>query len=193
MSDSKSPQQQLLLAELHGYAAADSTEEQHRRDMIDLVDAQEAWWHRDTLPGHITASAFVVSPDLHNLLLHFHRKLDRWLQFGGHDEGEQHPAKAVLRELVEESGLQHFDFFGDPAFFDLDIHPIPESPKMAAHLHYDVRFLFVADDRQELNPADGESDLLRWMSLKDATEALDEDASQRVYRKMLDLRDARKQ
>jgi 8-oxo-dGTP pyrophosphatase MutT (NUDIX family) len=192
LNSPESPQQQLLLAELHSYTAANSIEEQHRLDMIELVEAHEAWWHRDTLPGHITASAFVVSPDLDKLLLHFHRKLDRWLQFGGHDEGEKHPAKAVLRELVEESGLQQFEFFGAPNFFDLDIHPIPESPKMAAHLHYDVRFLFVADDRQILQPADGESKRLRWMSLKDAAEALDEESSQRVYRKILDLRHAKK-
>jgi 8-oxo-dGTP pyrophosphatase MutT (NUDIX family) len=191
LTSTLSPEQQLLLAELQNYRAADQTEEQHRQDMIALVTEHEAWWHRDTLPGHITASAFVVTPDFQQLLLHFHRKLNRWLQFGGHDEGEKHPAKAVLRELVEESGLQHFDFFGAPTVFDLDIHAIPESKKQAQHLHFDVRYLFIANSQQELNPADGESNLLRWMDLQEASSALDEEAAQRVCAKLINLRNSR--
>jgi len=173
------------------YKAADVTEEQHRVDMVALVTEHPDWWHRATLPGHITASAFVVSPDFKQLLLHFHRKLQRWLQFGGHDEGEQHPAKAVLRELVEESGLQQFDFFGAPTFFDLDIHAIPETKKQVQHLHFDVRYLFVANPLQVLNPAAGESNRLRWMSIEAAGEALGEEAAQRVCHKLLELRDSR--
>jgi 8-oxo-dGTP pyrophosphatase MutT (NUDIX family) len=191
LSASLTPEQQLLLAELKLYKAADVTEERHRMDMVALVTDHQDWWHRATLPGHITASAFVVSPDFKQLLLHFHRKLCRWLQFGGHDDGEQHPAKAVLRELVEESGLQQFDFFGAPTFFDLDVHAIPPSKQQVQHLHFDVRYLFVADPLQVLKPATGESDLLRWMSIAEASEALGEEAAQRVCHKLLELGAAR--
>ncbi len=186
-----SPEQQLLLAELHGYTAADASEEKHRQGMIKLVSEHVDWWHRDTMPGHITASAFVVSPNLDKLLLHFHRKLDRWLQVGGHDEGERHPAKAVLRELVEETGLQQFDFFGAPSIFDLDIHVIPKSCKQEQHLHLDVRYLFVAEPDQDLRPAAGESDQLRWMEIEEAQDMLSEEAAQRVCRKILDIRNSR--
>jgi 8-oxo-dGTP pyrophosphatase MutT (NUDIX family) len=188
LSGRLSPEQQLLSAELQGYRPADDVERQHRQDMLELVTTEELWWHRDTMPGHVTASAFVVSPDLRSLLLHHHRTLDRWLQFGGHDDGERHPAKAVLRELVEESGLQHFDFFGTPTIFDLDIHPIPESIEQPRHLHFDVRYLFVADPVQELLPAAGESELLRWMSIDEAQSAFDEAAGTRVCHKLRNIR-----
>lgn len=190
MNDALTKEQELLLAELDHYKAVDEIEEGHRRTIRAQVLASSEWWHRDTLPGHVTASAFVVTPDLEAMLLHHHRKLDRWLQCGGHDEGERHPAKAVLRELSEESGLQQFDFFGSPTFFDLDVHPIPANPKMPEHLHLDVRFLFVAPRDQPLRPQEGESELLRWFSIDEAEPLFGEEGGSRVCRKLRSLRDA---
>lgn len=191
MSDGLSAEQELLLHELDGYRGADPTEEEHRRTIRALVASDPLWWHRDTLPGHVTASAFVVSTDLGSVLLHHHRRLDRWLQFGGHDEGEQHPAKAVLRELEEESGLQHVSFFGHPVFFDLDVHPIPATGSMPAHRHLDVRYLMVADRDQDLRPAEGESQRLRWFPVAETARLLDDGGGARVCRKLLHLGEGR--
>lgn len=179
--------QRILLHELDAYVGVDDTEEAHRRVIRDQVAATPAWWHRDTMPGHVTASAFVVTPDFRWLLLHHHRKLDRWLQFGGHDEGEQHPAKAVLRELREESGLRQFDFFGSPVFFDLDVHDIPARGDTPEHQHLDVRYLFIAPKDQELQPAAGESELLRWTPIAETSERLHDGGGERVGLKLEQL------
>lgn len=187
MNDALTEEQQLLLAELDAYQAVDAIEEEHRRTIRAQVLATPLWWHRDTMPGHVTASAFVVTPAVDAMLLHHHRKLDRWLQFGGHDEGEQHPAKTVLRELAEESGLEHFDFFGSPTFFDLDVHPIPANAKMDAHLHLDVRFLFTASRDQVLRPGDGESEVLQWFTISEAEGLFGEEGGSRVCRKLQTL------
>jgi 8-oxo-dGTP pyrophosphatase MutT (NUDIX family) len=177
--------QELLAAELRGYRGVDGTEEAHRSVILQQVLASDLWWHRDTLPGHVTASAFVVNPALDHVLLHFHRKLDRWLQCGGHDEGERHPAKTVLREIVQETGLQSFDFLGQPAIFDLDVHGIPARGAMPAHDHLDVRFLMVAEQAQPLNPAAGESVQLQWVPLAQAATRMgDEEGAIRVVRKI---------
>ncbi|MHC4380303.1 MAG: NUDIX hydrolase [Planctomycetota bacterium] len=176
--------QRILLHELDTYRGVDQTEETHRVVIRDQVAATPLWWHRDTLPGHVTASAFVVTPDFHWLLLHFHRKLDRWLQFGGHDDGERHPAKAVLRELQEESGLRQFDFFGSPVIFDLDVHDIPARGSTPGHRHLDVRYLFVAEREQELQPAAGESRLLRWTPIADTAKLLNDGGGERVSLKL---------
>lgn len=121
------------------------------------------------------------------MLLHHHRKLDRWLQFGGHDDGEQHPAKAVLRELAEESGLEHFAFFGNPVIFDLDVHVIPPRKTVPEHKHLDVRYLFVADKSQKLSPGDGESKRLQWASLRDSPALLEDEGGSRVCKKIEQL------
>ena len=157
--------QATLLAELEAYRGVDEVEEQHRRHIRRHVAEIAGWWHRDTLPGHVTASAFVVSPQVDRILLHHHRRLSRWLQFGGHDDGEQCPARAALRELAEESGLEDFHFLPGPAIFDLDVHPIPAAGGMPAHDHLDVRFLIAADPAAALLPAAGESRQLQWFQL----------------------------
>jgi 8-oxo-dGTP pyrophosphatase MutT (NUDIX family) len=185
--------QELLAAELRQYRGVDGTEEAFRGRMLELVEQNALYWHRDTMPGHITASAYLVSPQLDCMLLHFHRKLERWLQVGGHDDGEKHPAKAVVREVAEESGLQQFDFFGDPVIFDLDIHPIPGKGDVPGHDHLDVRYLMIADPNQPLCPAEGESQELQWFSLEEAEIRLNEAGASRVLNKIRVIAQARAQ
>ncbi len=176
--------QELLASELRSYRGVDEVEEAHRQTILRQVEATPDWWHRDTLPGHVTASAYLVSPDLSQLLLHHHRKLDRWLQLGGHDEGERHPAKAVIREVAEESGLVAFDFYGQPVIFDLDVHPIPAHGDQPVHDHLDVRYLMVADPDEPLRRDEAESKALRWFPLAEAWPLLDEAGSRRALRKI---------
>src|SRR5262245_51328955 len=106
-------------------------------------------FHRDHLPGHITGSAWVINPDRTKVLLHHHVKLNRWLQAGGHADGEENVLAVALRELEEETGVKNVKQLG-PGIFDLDIHPIPERADFPEHLHFDVRFCFETDDRGPL-------------------------------------------
>ena len=103
-------------------------------------------------PGHFTASGFVVAPDGSALLLIHHKRLDRWLQPGGHiDPGDPSPIAAAAREVREETGIATGPILD--ALIDVDIHPIPPRAPEPAHEHFDLRFAFralgtdlVADD-----------------------------------------------
>ena len=88
--------------------------------------------------GHITGSAWVVDPAGSRLLLTHHRKLGKWLQLGGHSDGEPDTLAVALREAREESGLRVRPISN--AVLDIDIHTIPALKGEPAHLHYDVRF-----------------------------------------------------
>ena len=99
-------------------------------------------YRRERLAGHFTASAWLVSADGRRALLTHHRKLDRWLQPGGHADGDRDLARAALREAEEESGLR--DLRVDPALFDLDRHWIPARGAEPGHWHYDARFVVLA-------------------------------------------------
>lgn len=98
---------------------------------------------RNPETSHVTGSAFVLSPDLGSVLLTHHRKLDRWLQLGGHCDGIADVAFVALKEAYEESGLARIEPLSGRVF-DVDIHEIPANAKERAHLHYDVRYLFRA-------------------------------------------------
>jgi 8-oxo-dGTP pyrophosphatase MutT (NUDIX family) len=88
-------------------------------------------------------------PDGQNFefLLVFHRKLDRWLQPGGHvEDGDASVFHTALREVREETGLSALTAPIGDAILDLDIHAIPEFGAEPAHVHYDVRFLVTTRD-----------------------------------------------
>jgi len=98
-------------------------------------------------PGHFTASGFVVSPDGSSLLLIHHRRLDRWLQPGGHiDRDDVSAIAAAAREVTEETGVAVESILAD--LIDLDIHPIPPRAPEPAHEHFDLRFAFRALDER---------------------------------------------
>lgn len=86
-----------------------------------LGSAPTALW-RAHAPGHFTASAIVLSPDLRHVLLVLHPRARAWLPPGGHLEPEDHSVSgAALREVREETGLS--DFSDDPVLTRLDAHP----------------------------------------------------------------------
>ncbi len=96
------------------------------------------------VPGHFTASGFVLSPDRRSVLLIEHRRLRRWLQPGGHiDPSDRSPEAAARREVAEETGVADLTLLVD-GLFDLDIHPIPPRSNEPEHEHFDLRYAFVA-------------------------------------------------
>jgi 8-oxo-dGTP pyrophosphatase MutT (NUDIX family) len=125
-------------------------------------------------PGHFTASAFVLSPEHRRVLLIHHQKLARWLQPGGHVEAHDADlVAAARREVLEETGISVGAPLGG-GIFDVDVHAIPASPKDGAHLHFDVRYAFVAlSDRLDVSP---EVLAARWVDL-DAVPLLTDESS----------------
>jgi 8-oxo-dGTP pyrophosphatase MutT (NUDIX family) len=94
---------------------------------------------RANLAGHFTGSAFVVSADGELALLLYHAKLQRWLQPGGHADGDTDLARVALREAEEETGISGLVVEAD--VFDLDRHAIPARGAEPEHLHWDVRYV----------------------------------------------------
>ena len=120
---------------------------------------------REPMWGHVTGSAWVVSPDRARVVMVHHAKLGRWVQPGGHCDGEADVLSVALREVREETGLDATPVSRD--IFDVDVHPIPLYWSVPEHLHFDVRFLLQADDTAE-PIASVESRAVRWVSLDEA-------------------------
>lgn len=121
--------------------------------------------------GHITASAIIVEAESRRILLHFHRRLGRWLQVGGHADYETDFAQVALREAREETGLTDLAFYPaskPSAPIDYDVHTIPQIGDMPEHLHLDFRYLLVTRQPAALKPAAGESKAFRWLSFAEA-------------------------
>jgi 8-oxo-dGTP pyrophosphatase MutT (NUDIX family) len=161
-----------------------------------LMRAREDCLLRSCEIGHVTASALVLSSDLERCLLTHHRKLGRWLQLGGHVDGEARVHLAALREANEESGLQRLAFLGhdgaacDPLPVDLDVHPIPAHGLEPRHEHHDVRFALVATGDEEVVVSD-ESLALRWFEVEAVAGSGFEPSLARLARRVLAIRDRR--
>ncbi|HEY9541562.1 MAG TPA: NUDIX hydrolase, partial [Luteimonas sp.] len=110
------------------------------------------------------------------VLLTHHRKLDRWLQLGGHADGDRDLARSALREAEEESGLSGLRVV--PGIFDLDRHMIPEHKGVPAHWHYDVRYVVVAGRDEDFAVSEESLDLA-WRDIAAVAEDTSADESLR--------------
>jgi 8-oxo-dGTP pyrophosphatase MutT (NUDIX family) len=135
-------------------------------------------FERDFPPGHVTGSAWVVNRAGTHVLLTHHKKLNRWLQLGGHADGDRDILAVALREVAEESGLQSVALC-DQQIFDLDIHRIPARPEMAEHYHYDVRFA-VATIGDERYVVSAESHDLNWIDITTINRVTDSESIRRM-------------
>lgn len=136
-----------LQRELRAYAERASVEQAiESRRIAEFVNVNVAPWRRSTKVGHLTASAWITDAANEFVLLVHHKKLNKWLQPGGHiDDDDSSLLDAALREASEETGLADLEPASSriDAIFDVDVHQIPARADEPAHFHYDIRFRFV--------------------------------------------------
>ena len=125
----------------------------------------------------LTTDAVWIGPqDAERVLLTHHRKLNAWLQLGGHADGDADLSRVALREAEEESGLT--DLIVEPAIFDIDRHRIPARPHEPEHWHYDVRYVVRATRGEDFVVGD-ESHDLAWRRVDELVDSETVDASVR--------------
>lgn len=160
-----------------------------------LLENQEKSFHNfHWEDGHITASMLVMNPEKTKVLLMFHKKLQRWLQFGGHSDDSPDVLETAIREFHEESGIieepEIFSYHGWDILpiFDLDIHDIPPDAKgRPKHKHYDIRFLGMIPDTVVLSRQLDETDDMRWFDIEGIEKYIEEKNLLRMIEKIRQL------
>jgi 8-oxo-dGTP pyrophosphatase MutT (NUDIX family) len=171
----------LGLLRAHAARALDAHEAAMTADVIRFVEAHPDCLQRSCVPGHLTGSAWIVSPDRTRTLLTHHHKLDKWLQLGGHADGDGDLLAVALREAREESGLTRLRVVS-AEIFDFDRHLIPARKTDPEHHHYDLRFMIEADPMEPL-VISNESKDLAWVDLTRVTALNPEESMARMVRK----------
>ena len=173
----------LALLRAHAVLPLDPHESAMTAAIIRFVEEHADCFLRSCLTGHLTGSAWIVDPARTRTLLTHHRKLGKWLQLGGHADGETDLLAVALREAREESGLTRLRPAAT-APFDVDRHEIPERKGVPAHWHLDLRFLVEGDPAEPLVVSD-ESHDLAWVDLKRVATLNPEESMLRMVRKTL--------
>ena len=175
-----------LLNKLREYQPYDRHERDMYETLLRFVETESACFERGLPIGHITGSAWIIDHERGQALLTHHFKLERWLQLGGHADGDADILRVALREAREESGLNDINPVSE-AIFDVDVHPIPARDAEPRHLHYDVRFLLEADADAPL-VISSESKDLAWVRLADIPQLTTERSIARMVAKSLEHR-----
>lgn len=162
---------------------ADAGQESLRSDLLAFTEDHPDCLYRSCSLGHLTGSGVVVDPLSGRSLLIHHAKLERWLQPGGHADGDGNLGAVAWREATEETGLSDLALV-TPAI-DVDIHSIAARGGEPEHLHLDLRFvILVGSDRQ---PAPNHETLgARWMA-PDAPEIVGSVELHRVVSRAIDV------
>lgn len=162
------------------WSASDETQARERDRIVAWIDRYPTDAHRrERLEGHLTASALIVDVERGAALLTHHRKLGRWLQLGGHCDGDANLARTALREAIEESGIP--DLRIDPRPLDVDLHSIPARAAEPEHLHLDTRFLVFAPPGA-LEVVSEESLELRWFRPDELDRIPTDESVRRLFR-----------
>lgn len=183
----KDDQRFNILNLLDLYSPSDPIECISKQKIIDFVKSNPECFNNNFVLGHVTGSALVVDKKIEFALLTHHKKLDKWLQFGGHSDGLPDVFQTARREAFEESGLLDLEpIAGHEAIFDLDVHEIPAKGEIPKHFHYDVRIILSTDMGSQFKVSD-ESKEIKWIKLTEVYKFNNTQSVLRLVNKAMDL------
>lgn len=179
---------QPILQQISDYHPESALDEANKKAILQFIQNNPDCFNRDLLYGHVTGSAWIINQTRDKVLLTLHAKVTAWMQMGGHSDGDPLTHQVALREAHEESGLQYIKPLS-PGIFDVDVHHYPvrqrNSELEPEHLHFDLRYIFEADENEQLTPQVGESNGLKWIPLNEAHQLNSQEHFLRMIRKTL--------
>lgn len=176
-----------ILQELAAYRPWNEQEARDREELLRRLNSGEELYRRDNA-AHLTASAWVVSPDRTQVLMAYHNLYGSWAWLGGHADGERDLLSVALREVREESGLTALRPVSEH-IYSLEILSVDGHEKrgqyVSSHLHLNVTYLLEADPAAPVRPKPDENSRVGWFPLDEAVAASNEPwFRQRIYRKL---------
>lgn len=174
---------------IEGYQAFDEREEASRQAFLYYLQAfGDDIWTRDNLTGHLTASAWVVNPARNKVLMAFHNIFQSWAWLGGHADGDRNLLAVAQREVEEESGVKNLKVLSESPI-EVDVSQVKSHIKrgrqVAAHLHYNLTFLFEADENENLVEQPDENSGVKWVGFDEIERECSEDYMLLVYQRLM--------
>ena len=177
-----------LITELERFRPWNEQEERDLAELLRRLRSGEELYSRENLSAHLTASAWVTSPDRRQVLLAYHNLYDSWAWLGGHADGERDLLAVALRETREESGLEAVRPVSERVY-SVEILTVDGHEKrgvyVPSHLHLNVTYLLEGDPASPVRCRPEENSRVGWFALADAPAVSSEPwMRERIYRKL---------
>ena len=178
-----------LLEVLERYSPWNEQEAQDLAELLRRLRSGEELYSRNNAAAHLTASAWVVSPDRKKVLMAYHKIYNSWAWTGGHADGQRDLCAVARREAMEESGITELKLL-DPGIFSLEILSVDGHEKrgqyVSTHLHLNVTYLFEADPGAPLRCKPDENTGVAWIPIDELSEKVSEPwFLERIYSKLI--------
>ena len=177
-----------LLTQLEQYVPWNEQEAEDREELLRRLRSGEDLYTRENRSAHLTASAWVVSPDRRQVLMAYHNLYGSWAWLGGHADGERDLLSVALREVREESGLARVRPVSE-RIYSLEILAVDGHEKsgqyISSHLHLNITYLLEADPAEPTRCKPDENSRVGWFSPAEAAAASSEPwFRERIYGKL---------
>ena len=177
-----------IIRDIENFVPLCPQEQRDKTGILRFLAGHPDAFDRENLTAHMTASAWVLSPDRRQVVMVYHNLYHSWSWTGGHADGEADLLSVALREANEESGVLAAPV--SPDIFSLEIlHVAPHVKRgkfVCAHLHLNATYLLEADDKSPIRCKPDENSAVRWLSAQDVLPSVSEPAMRPVYQKLME-------
>lgn len=178
-----------LYEKISGYVPYDDKESEDKAVILDFIASNEDVLTRNNKIAHMTTSAWITNKDRTKLLMIYHNIYDSWAWVGGHADGDEDLLHVVKKEIEEETGLTNIKLLQDD-IYGVNIVTVDNHMKRGkivnSHLHFDVEYLFEADEDEVLRIKEDENSGVKWIDFNEVENYTTEEKMKPIYKRLTD-------
>ena len=176
-----------LYKQILEYIPYDEKESADKETMLEYIKNTEDVLTRNNKIVHMTTSAWIVNKERTKVLMIYHNIYDSWAWVGGHADGDDDLLHVVKKEIEEETGLSNVKLLLD-GIYGLNIITVDNHIKRGnivnSHLHFDIEYLFEADENDLIRINEDENSGVKWIDIDEVEKYSTEEKMKPIYKRL---------